>query len=100
MQSYAPILTRAHSGVTIERSFCGNCGSRICSRNPENFPDGIAIHTGTIDALEKGQNWVPQVEIYCKNKPDWLKIEGTDKRERMEGLGAEGKGGDGEGREE
>ena len=77
--------------MTIERSFCGNCGSTVCSRNPENFADGIAVHTGTIDELEEEQAWAPQVELFCKNKPGWLKIEGTLKRERMEGgVGSEG----------
>ena len=83
------------SGVLIERSFCSNCGSRVYSRNPSRFPDGVVVHVGTIDTVgDGGGDWAPQMEVYCKNKPNWLKIEGTVESQEMEGLFGGGGGGD------
>ena len=71
------------SGATVERSFCGNCGSSVSTRNAEYFPDKIIIHAGTIDAIEDGKGWTPQIEAFCKRKSDWLTVEGTEEREAM-----------------
>ncbi len=36
--------------------------------------------------------WKPSVELYCKNKPGWLKMEGTEMRKEMVGFAPGGGG--------
>ncbi|CAF1420769.1 unnamed protein product [Adineta steineri] len=55
------------SGVTIERSFCGNCGSSIYGLSP-NRPGMWVVRYGLFNEIPE-----PSMEIYCKDRPSWSK---------------------------
>ena len=99
-QSYAPTSIRAPTpALRLSAPFAVNYGSRVYSRNPANLPDGVAIHTGTIDGLEERLVGALQVESIRKSKQGGLNIDDTVNRGRMEGgLGRDGENGEGEGR--
>ncbi|PIG87006.1 hypothetical protein AARAC_004759 [Aspergillus arachidicola] len=59
------------SGSTVERSFCGNCGSNLFCENKQKGPGLVIVTSGTMD-LEAGQSWQPVMEFYCKDKKTWL----------------------------
>ncbi|KNG91405.1 DUF636 domain protein [Aspergillus nomiae NRRL 13137] len=60
-----------HNGSTVERSFCGNCGSNLFCQNKETAADFFIVASGTMD-LEAEQTWVPVVEFFCKDRRAWL----------------------------
>ncbi|OGM44203.1 DUF636 domain protein [Aspergillus bombycis] len=68
-----------HNGSTVERLFCGNCGSNLFCENKEKAPDLFIVASGTMD-LEAGQTWVPVVEFYCKDKRAWLDTNAETKK--------------------
>lgn len=59
------------SGATVERYFCGNCGSPIYSAVP-SFPDQIFLKTGTMDDTSA---FAPQFHAWCSTKQDWVQLE-------------------------
>ncbi|CAF1381517.1 unnamed protein product [Rotaria sordida] len=67
------------SGTTLERAFCGNCGSPVYGKNPK-FIDLIAVRLGLFDQLPK-----PGMALYCKNRPEWDKgtIDGVQEHKVM-----------------
>lgn len=63
--------------------------------NKEKFPNGVIVAVGTMGgvAAESGNKqgdmttcWKPSMELFCKNKRVWLRMEGTDKRREMDGF--------------
>jgi len=66
------------SGATVQRAFCGNCGSPIYTVSPN--VSGVQIIKLTLfDEIPK-----PSMEIYCKSMPAWAKpIDGTKQFDAM-----------------
>ncbi|MEM7219028.1 MAG: GFA family protein [Pseudomonadota bacterium] len=61
------------SGNTVERYFCGDCGSPIYSAIP-TAPGMIFLKTGTLDDTD---SFVPQMHFWCSTKQNWLQLEGS-----------------------
>ncbi|CAF2685676.1 unnamed protein product [Rotaria sp. Silwood2] len=60
------------SGTSIQRAFCGNCGSQIYTASP-TMPGVKILKLGLFDEIPK-----PSMELYCRERPSWDKpIEGT-----------------------
>jgi len=59
------------SGSTVERYFCGNCGSPIYSVVPSQ-PDTFYLKTGTMDDTSA---FAPQFNVWCDSKQHWLTLE-------------------------
>lgn len=60
------------SGASVQRFFCGNCGSPICSTT-SSIPGIKVVRVPLFDEVPK-----PGIEIYCKSMPSWHKpIDGT-----------------------
>lgn len=59
------------SGNTVQRFFCGNCGSPIYSAIPGQ-PDTLYLKTGTLDDTS---DFVPQFHVWCDTKQNWVKLE-------------------------
>lgn len=58
------------SGNTVERYFCGNCGSPIYSAIPSQ-PDVLFLKTGTLDSTE---GFAPQFQVWCDSKQNWVQL--------------------------
>ncbi len=58
------------SGGTVQRFFCGACGSPLYSRVPGN-PDVVYLKTGTLD--DTG-DFVPQFQVWCDSKQNWVEL--------------------------
>jgi len=58
------------SGATVERSFCGNCGSPIVSDSPGMRQQGMtAIKAAAFDDVA----WLkPTVQIWCDSEQPWI----------------------------
>ncbi len=59
------------SGNTVERYFCGNCGSPIYSAIPDQ-PDMVFLKTGTLDDTSGFQ---PQFHVWCDTKQNWVSLD-------------------------
>ncbi|MFT5577731.1 MAG: hypothetical protein ACI9WS_000482 [Paraglaciecola psychrophila] len=59
------------SGSTVQRYFCGNCGSPIYSVVPST-PDMFYLKTGTMDDTS---TFAPQFNVWCDSKQPWLTLE-------------------------
>jgi hypothetical protein len=59
------------SGNTVDRFFCGNCGSPIYSALPGQ-PDMLYLKTGTLDDTSSFQ---PQFHVWCDSKQAWVKLD-------------------------
>ena len=59
------------SGNTVERYFCGNCGSPIYSAIAAQ-PDTLFLKTGTMDDTS---GFTPQFHVWCDSKQDWVSLE-------------------------
>lgn len=59
------------SGNTVERWFCGNCGSPIYSALPAT-PDMLYLKTGTLDDTS---GFTPQFHVWCDSKQNWVTLE-------------------------
>jgi len=59
------------SGNTVQRYFCGNCGSPIYSAVPSS-PDLIFLKTGTLDDTA---GFKPQFHVWCDSKQSWVSLE-------------------------
>ena len=55
------------SGKTIQRTFCGNCGSAISTVSP-NMSGVQVIELGLFDDMPK-----PSMQLYAKSRPAWEK---------------------------
>lgn len=58
------------SGNTVERYFCGDCGSPIYSAIASQ-PDVIFLKTGTLDNTA---GFAPQFQVFCESKQDWIDL--------------------------
>ena len=58
------------SGNTVERYFCGNCGSPIYSAIPDQ-PDTLFLKTGTLDDTS---GFSPQFHAWCDTKQNWVEL--------------------------
>jgi len=56
------------SGNTVQRFFCGTCGSPIYSAIP-SMPDQIFLKTGTLDDTS---GFAPLFNVWCSTKQDWV----------------------------
>jgi len=59
------------SGNSVERWFCGNCGSPIYSALGSQ-PDNILLKTGTMDDTSA---FTPQFHVWCDTKQNWVQLE-------------------------
>lgn len=59
------------SGGTVERYFCGNCGSPVYSAVPA-YADQVFLKTGTLDDTS---NFAPQFHAWCSTKQSWVELE-------------------------
>lgn len=59
------------SGNTVERYFCGRCGSPIYSAIPSQ-PDVLYLKTGTLDDTS---SFRPQFQVWCDSKQNWVRLE-------------------------
>ena len=58
------------SGSTLDRSFCGRCGSGITSE-PSVMDTITVLKAGTLDDT----SWVkPVMEIYCDSAQEWTRV--------------------------
>ena len=60
------------SGGTVQRQFCGTCGSPLFSR-PEVMPAMVFIKAGTLDDTA---DFVPSAQFYLKSKQAWVDLAG------------------------
>ena len=58
------------SGATIERWFCGNCGSPIYSAIPSQ-PDMAYLKTGTLDDTS---SFAPQFHVWYGSRQAWVEV--------------------------
>ena len=58
------------SGNSVERHFCGNCGSPIYSALPGQ-PDVIYLKTGTMDDTSA---FKPMFNVWCSTKQNWVEL--------------------------
>ena len=56
------------SGNTVDRHFCGTCGSPIYSALSSQ-PDVLFLKTGTDDT-----QFAPQFQVYCETKQNWVEL--------------------------
>lgn len=61
----------AESGATVERRFCGKCGSPLASF-PAATPATAWLKAGTLDQLH---DLIPHIEVWRKSAVSWLKID-------------------------
>ena len=59
------------SGNTVQRFFCGNCGSPIYSAVPSQ-PDNLFLKTGTLDDKS---GFKPNFHVWCDTKQNWVTLE-------------------------
>jgi hypothetical protein len=68
------------SGGTVERYFCGDCGSPIYSKVPGN-DDVVYLKTGTMDDTS---DFNPQFHVWYGSKQSWVEgAEGTPTMEKQ-----------------
>ncbi|KAF2098836.1 hypothetical protein NA57DRAFT_76074 [Rhizodiscina lignyota] len=53
------------SGNTIQRKFCGRCGSPILKLTPRS-PDDVDVHLGLFKQIPK-----PEFEMFCSRRQEW-----------------------------
>lgn len=58
------------SGNTVQRFFCGTCGSPIYSAVPGQ-PDVVYLKTGTLDDTS---TFKPQFQVWCDSKQNWVDL--------------------------
>ena len=59
------------SGASVERFFCGTCGSPIYSALPSQ-PDIIYLKTGTLDDTSE---FTPSIHVWASTKQNWVEID-------------------------
>lgn len=59
------------SGNTVERFFCGDCGSPIYSALGDQ-PETIFLKTGTMDDTSA---FKPMFHVWCDTKQSWVQLE-------------------------
>ena len=62
--------TTGVSGATVDRHFCGRCGSPIYSA-PAVMPDVLFLKAGTLD----DPSWLaPGMHMWCETAQPWVKL--------------------------
>ena len=61
------------SGASVERYFCGTCGSPIYSALPSQ-PDVIYLKTGTLDDTSE---FKPSIHVWAGTKQNWVELDDT-----------------------
>ena len=78
--------TTPHSGNTISRVFCADCGSRLWIMSPKR-PGFILVHVAVLDVefnlAGEWRSWKPDREIWCRWKEEWLDVVGAGEVERF-----------------
>ena len=59
---------KGDSGMSVDRYFCGTCGSPILSR-AEALPGMVLIKAGTLDSLA---GIAPSMELYTDRSAEWV----------------------------
>ncbi len=59
------------SGNTVQRYFCGDCGSPIYSALGSQ-PDTLFLKTGTLDDTS---GFLPQFHVWCDSKQNWVQVD-------------------------
>jgi hypothetical protein len=59
------------SGNSVERFFCGNCGSPIYSALSSQT-EMVYIKTGTLDDTS---SFTPQFHVWCDTKQNWVELD-------------------------
>ena len=59
------------SGNTVERYFCGDCGSPIYSAIPGQ-PDMAFLKTGTMDDTS---GFAPMFHVWCSTRQNWVSLD-------------------------
>ncbi len=59
------------SGNTVDRYFCGNCGSPIYSAL-DSQSDTFFVKTGTLDDTS---DFKPMFHVWCETKQNWVQLE-------------------------
>ena len=64
-------LAHYASSAGVKRSFCRDCGTPMAFQS-EHIPGEIHLLIGTLDDPSQFE---PQVEVFCKERLSWLKLE-------------------------
>ncbi|KAF1951015.1 hypothetical protein CC80DRAFT_496306 [Byssothecium circinans] len=69
------------TGNTMTNYFCKTCGTLMYRIGPK----GVFLRTGTVDDFHLHETKLkPKMEIFCKDRVEWLKaVEGTEELEVM-----------------
>ncbi|KAF2258101.1 hypothetical protein CC78DRAFT_146241 [Lojkania enalia] len=70
------------SGNFLYRNFCGNCGSPLFTRNSA-MEDLVVVTSGSLD---DGQEWKPSIEVFCRNKANWVEANWKGETVRFEAM--------------
>ena len=60
----------ADSGMTLDRNFCPECGSRLFTSNLGAFPGMVFVMLGSLDDPDFV---APKLEIFTKRRHKWIK---------------------------
>ena len=60
----------ADSGMTLDRNFCPECGSRLFTSNLGAFPGMVFVMLGSLDDADFVS---PKLEIFTKRRHKWIK---------------------------
>ncbi|MBC09561.1 MAG: aldehyde-activating protein [Gammaproteobacteria bacterium] len=63
--------TDTDSGASVERFFCGACGSPIYSALPSQ-PNVIYLKTGTLDDTSE---FKPSIHVWASTRQNWVEID-------------------------
>ena len=63
--------TDTDSGASVERFFCGACGSPIYSALPSQ-PNAIYLKTGTLDDTSE---FKPSIHVWASTRQNWVEID-------------------------
>ncbi|KAL4876830.1 Mss4-like protein [Aspergillus karnatakaensis] len=67
-----------NSGQVLTRSFCKVCGSSLFQQTADLREAGlVSVASGTMDDRSDAQ---PTLEVWCRNRRNWLKIEHSGKK--------------------
>ncbi|KAF2087144.1 hypothetical protein K490DRAFT_42748 [Saccharata proteae CBS 121410] len=59
------------SGKKVINSFCPECGT-LCFVRAEAMPGSVLVKAGTVEELDKLNGLKPAVELYKRNKFEWM----------------------------
>ena len=71
------------TGATVERQFCGTCGSSLFALNDQH-EEMVVVANGSVDEGVENEILRPKLEFFCKDQRAWMvgrEEGGVDKRE-------------------